>query len=137
MHSTQKNDGKAEKISGTNPWYKGYVDYAKAEGFLKDGDFDSYTRPITRAEMVKLFAACLPEEIFYELNYVTHIPDVTKDKAYADALYMFYNAGICMGSDIYGTFNPESNIKRSEVAAILSRMMYTAKRINFSLGEAS
>jgi len=122
MHSAQNKDGKAEKIGGTNPWYQGYVDYAKAEGFLKDGDFDSYTRPIKRYEMVSLFAKSLPSDVFHTLNYVTHIPDVSKDKAYADAVYMFYNAGICMGSDIYGTFNPDSNIKRSEVAAIVSRI---------------
>lgn len=122
MHSAQLKDGKAENIGGTNPWYQGYVDYAKAEGFLKDTDFDSYTRPIKRNEMVSLFAKSLPEKVFNVLNYVTHIPDVAKDAAYADSIYLFYNAGICMGSDVYGTFNPESNIKRSEVAAIVSRI---------------
>ena len=133
LHSTNNKDGKAEKITGTNPWYQGYVDYAKSEGFLKDGDFDSYTRPVKRWEMVKLFADSLPESVFNELNYITHIPDVSKDKAYADALYMFYNAGICMGSDIYGTFNPESNIRRSEVAAIVSRICDLNKRLDQEL----
>ncbi len=133
MHSTEKADGKAEKITSGNPWYQGYVDYAKAEGFLKDGDFDSYTRPIKRYEMVQLFAASLPEETFFELNYVTHIPDVDKNEKYADAVYMFYNAGICMGSDIYGTFNPQSNIKRSEVAAIVDRIANLDHRLDQDL----
>ena len=34
----------------------------------------------------------------------------------------FYRAGILTGSDAKGTFKPTSSIKRSEVAAILSRM---------------
>ena len=79
MHSTQKGDGEAEKIAAMSSgakWYSNYVDYAKKEGFLKDGSFDSYDRPIKRNEMVSLFAAALPEECFEAINYVTYIPDV-------------------------------------------------------------
>lgn len=121
MHSTDKNDGEAFASAG-GEWYSVYVDYAKKEGFLKDGAFDSYDRAIKRHEMVSLFAAALPSETFEMLNFVTHIPDVSSDASYAEALLMFYNAGICMGNDIYGTFNPDSNITRSEVAAIVDRI---------------
>ena len=41
---------------------------------------------------------------------------------YASEIYTFYRAGILTGSDAQGTFNPDSSIKRSEVAAILIRM---------------
>ena len=50
------------------------------------------------------------------------IPDVKMDDANAEAIYSFYRAGILTGSDAAGTFNESSSIKRSEVAAILSRM---------------
>lgn len=133
MHGAQKNDAAAENIPSSTPWYEGYVDYAVSEGFLEDGEFDSYTRPIKRYEMVSLFAHCLPTSVFEELNYITHIPDVSKSEKYAEDVFMFYNAGICLGSDIYGTFNPESNIKRSEVAAIVSRIADLDKRIDGEL----
>ncbi|MGN1121297.1 MAG: stalk domain-containing protein, partial [Eubacteriales bacterium] len=136
MHSIQVGDGEAAKIaalSSGETWYSNYVDYAKKQGFLKDGAFDSYDRPITRAEMVSLFAAALGKECFATLNYVTHIPDVAADASYADAVYMFYNAGICMGNDIYGTFNPDSNITRSEVAAIVDRIADLDHRLDKDL----
>ena len=42
---------------------------------------------------------------------------------------MFYRAGILSGVDAKGTFNPSDNIKRSEVAAILIRMMDKTARV--------
>jgi len=119
--------------NGDVNWYDNYVAYAKSEGFVKDGDFDSYDREIKRYEMVTLFAAALPAEAFAELNYVTHIPDVSADKPYAKDILMFYNAGICMGNDIYGTFSPESNITRAEVAAIADRIADHSHRLDKDL----
>ena len=133
MHSTVKGDGASLATAEGDAWYSNYVNYAKQEGFLKDGMFDSFDREIKRHEMVTLFAAALPEEYFETLNYVTHIPDVSSDAAYAKAVLMFYNAGICMGNDIYGTFNPDSNITRSEVAAIADRIADKAHRLDKDL----
>lgn len=136
MHSTQKGDGEAEKIAAMSSgakWYSNYVDYAKKEGFLKDGSFDSYDRPIKRNEMVSLFAAALPEECFEAINYVTYIPDVADSASYSKAVFLLYNAGICMGNDIYGTFNPDSNIARSEVAAIVERIANPDRRLDKDL----
>lgn len=133
MHSTVKGDGASLATADGDTWYTNYVNYAKQEGFLKDGMFDSFDRAIKRHEMVSLFAAALPEECFETLNYVTHIPDVSSDAAYAKAVLMFYNAGICMGNDIYGTFNPDSNITRSEVAAIADRIADKAHRLDKDL----
>ena len=62
------------------------------------------------------------------------IPDVKMDDANADAIYTFYRAGILTGSDGSGTFNPNSAIKRSEVAAILSRMFDSNVRQSITLG---
>lgn len=136
MHSIEKGDGEAEKIatmsSGTY-WYSNYVDYAVKEGFLKEGQFADYEAAIKRHEMVSLFAAALPETCFETLNYVTHIPDVTSDDAYFEDLLLFYNAGIVMGNDIYGTFNPDSNITRSEVAAIVDRIADISHRLDKDL----
>ena len=45
-------------------------------------------------------------------------------------VYTLYRAGIIAGSDEYGTFNPDSRIRRSEVAAILVRILDASKRVN-------
>ena len=47
----------------------------------------------------------------------------------ADAVYSFYRAGILNGTDAEGTFNRTGNIKRSEVAAIVVRMMNPEQRV--------
>ena len=46
----------------------------------------------------------------------------------AAEIYEFYRAGILTGMDPSGTFAPNSNIKRSEVAAILIRMFDVSAR---------
>ena len=51
----------------------------------------------------------------------------------AEAIYRLYRAGIMQGFDAERRCNPEANIKRSEVAAILIRMMDNSKRVRFSI----
>jgi hypothetical protein len=48
---------------------------------------------------------------------------------YGYEVYTFYRAGILQGNDANGTFAPGSSIKRSEVAAIIARMMEPANRL--------
>ena len=65
------------------------------------------------------------------------IPDVPMSSAYAAAIYKLYRAGIVQGVDeITRAADPESNIRRSEVAAILTRMMDTGARIRFDTGSS-
>ena len=47
----------------------------------------------------------------------------------SDAIYAFYRAGILNGTDAQGTFNRTGTIKRSEVAAIIIRMMDPSFRV--------
>ena len=136
MHSIYAGDNEAFSTAGGN-WYDVYVEYAKSNGILKDGQFDSYTRAIVRHEMVSLFVAALPADYYTAINYVTAIPDVTPGASYWKDLLLFYNAGIAMGNDLYGNFNPDSNIKRSEVAAIVARIADPASRIEKTLAVKS
>ena len=46
---------------------------------------------------------------------------------------MLYNAGIILGSDSNGTMNPTSDIKRSEVAAIINRLAIPENRVKGSI----
>ena len=123
------NDAQAPASSASGNWYDSYVAYAKEKGFVKDGQFDSYDRPATRAEMASLFYDALPADYFGAVNAVEAIPDVNNTADYAPKLLALYKAGVVMGSDAYGTFNPDSSIKRCEAAAIIGRVALPEKRL--------
>ncbi|GEM_PF-2305096 len=110
-------------------WYQVYVDYAIANGIIKNGDFVNYTLNCTRAQMAYIFAHSLPSNEFGAVKSVTSIPDVNAATPYSAEIYTLYNAGVLTGSDAKGTFNPYSNIKRSEVAAIISRVAIPNTRV--------
>jgi uncharacterized protein YjdB len=80
-------------------------------------------------------AKALPQEALPAINSVAPdtIPDVSASADYASDVYAFYNAGILMGNDTYGTFGPSSNILRSEVATIVVRLADKSQRKSFVL----
>ena len=116
-----------------NPWYQSYVDYALRVGLIWDGQYSDYTRPATRAEFAVLLAASMASEALPGINSVSDIPDVQRSDSYGEAVFRLYNAGILTGSDAYGTFHPNNNIARSEVAAIVTRMADPGLRRTFTL----
>lgn len=134
MHQL-KNDGKVTLTTG-EPWYATYVDYAKLYKLIT-GDLD-WDAKATRAGYMQIFAQVLPD-LSDTLNTIADgsIPDVPMSHKNAAAIYKLYRHGIVQGVDELHNCNPESNIKRSEVAAILTRMMNESKRISFSLGGES
>ena len=77
----------------------------------------------------------MPSSEFPVINEVSDgkIPDVAMNADGAAQIYDFYRAGILVGSDTFGTFNPDSNIVRSEVAAILTRMFDNTARKTITL----
>ena len=56
-----------------------------------------------------------------------------RDEKNADVYLMLYNAGVLLGSDSNGTFNPKSPIKRSEISAIINRVALPENRVNGSI----
>ena len=52
--------------------------------------------------------------------------------AYYDAIYGFYRAGIVTGYED-GSFKPDSNVSRSEVATLVARMFDPGVRKSVSL----
>lgn len=110
-------------------WYDPYIEYAKENNLPYD--YADYNAKITREEFAHIFAALYKnnktiydEGEFTEINEVPEnfIPDVPMTHKYADDIYTLYRLGVLGGSDAKRSFLPESNIKRSEVAAILCRM---------------
>ena len=133
-------EGEVMLENGAINWYDSYVDYAIYNGII-EAKYDNYTlaqmnAAISREEFVHIFFGTMSMDAYYACNSVANnaIPDVKMNDTYAEEIYTFYRAGILTGSDAKGTFNPDSNIKRSEVAAILIRMYDTNARQAVTLG---
>jgi len=119
------------------PWYQIYADYCKENGIIgREYDWDKH---ITRGTYMDIFSRALPKEALPAVNTVDDgmIPDVPMTYRYAQSIYKLYRAGIVRGQDANGTCAPESYVKRSEVAAILTRMMDESKRVSFTLADPS
>ena len=127
------HDGAVTLVNGTVIWYDTYVDYAIANGIISSSTYAGrYDNNATRAEYVKIFYYALPTSEYTQIQTVPPgaIPDVSITDSYGYEVYTFYRAGILQGNDALGTFAPNSNITRSGVAAIISRMMTSANRIS-------
>ena len=121
----------AVTLTNGDPWYSSYADYARDNGIIfKDYDWE---RPATRADHMVIFANALPGSDFAVINVLEDgaIPDVPATHPAAAEIYMLYRAGIVQGVDEARNCKPETSIRRSEVAAILTRMMYSSERIPF------
>ena len=132
------NMGYVTLFNGYTNWYDTYVDYAVENGIIEN-KYASYTAdqmnaPISRNEFVHIFYGAM--SYYSQWNFVADnaVPDVKLGDKYASEIYTFYRAGILTGNDAAGTFAPNSSIKRSEVAAILSRMYDSSVRKYISLG---
>ncbi len=114
-------------------WYAPYVAYAKNNGIISK-DYN-WNESITRADYMEIFSKALPEEQLGAMNSVPYgaIPDISVSDPYAKAVYKLYRAGIVQGSDELYSCKPNDNIKRSEVAAILTRMMDINARKHFDI----
>ncbi len=131
--------GKVTLANGSPVWYSTYVEYCKNNNILS-GEYEyNYNAKATRAGYMTIFANALPNEAMKQINSVADnsIPDVPSSKSYAPFVYKLYRAGILQGVDEKHNCNPDSYIKRSEVAAIITRMMNEDKRVTFSIAEAS
>lgn len=126
--------GKSEFVNGS-PWYQPYVDYAVRYGIIRAGEYSSYNAPATRAQFVSILAGAFPEEALPAINAISKgsIPDVPASMTFADAVYLMYNAGILVGNDDYGTFDPGGNITRVQAAAIITRMADSSLRLTKTL----
>ena len=130
-------EGSVRLTNGTPHWYASYVQYAVDNNIL-DKAYLSYTdkqmnAPIQRREFVHIFFRAADNLLACNVIADGKIPDISMTSLYADEIYTFYRAGILSGSDSSGSFYPESNIRRSEVAAILVRLFDSSARLKLSL----
>ncbi len=134
MHQ-QKKEGSITLKSG-NPWYTPYVEYAYANGLISE--LMPWDQAATRAGYMSIFANVLPDADASK-NAIADgsIPDVPVNHPNAAAIYKLYRAGIVTGVDAQHNCKPLANIKRSEVAAILTRMTDASARVAFNMGEGA
>ena len=135
MHQ-RHNTGSVTLVNG-EPWYQTYADYCKKNGII-NGEIN-YNENITRAAYMEIFSKALPASALEAKNNIemNSIPDVSDKAEHADAIYTLYRAGVVGGVDEKHSCAPETNIKRSEVATILVRMMDESKRVSFTMKKAS
>ena len=121
---------KSENID-SEKWYDMYLDYAIENSIINKDTFlaEEYNRNITRSEICDLFASAIPGEYFAAINDIKGIPDVLRDSENSDVYLMLYKAGILLGADEKGNFKPESDIKRSEISAIINRVALPENRV--------
>ncbi len=120
---------------GGEPWYQTYVNYCMSVGIILTDKYP-FNEKITRTEYMAIFAKALPDDALAPINYISFdsIPDVFETEEYAH-IYKLYRAGILAGSDADHNCKPFDTIKRSEVAAIITRMMNEDARIKFNIGQ--
>ncbi len=122
-------------LTNGEPWYQSYADYCREKG-ITTNEYN-YTENATRAGYIEIFASALPDSAFEEINNIPNgsILDVKSGATYAHYVYKMYRAGILTGVDALHNCKPDDNIKRSEVAAIISRMMDEGNRVKFDMSD--
>lgn len=116
-------------------WYEPYFNYCCNTGIIEDYITFEPNEKVTRAQMAYLFSRC--DADLYEVNPnvpLTDIPDVHDTTAFAYEILELYRRGVAAGSDEYMTFYPDAQVKRSEAAAFISRILCTDMRIKLPKG---
>ena len=86
--------------------------------------------PCSRKNFVHVIASVQIEESYpREVLNPTVVPPDTRD----EAVIAFYQAGILIGSDLYGTFGESGLLTRGAAATILARYVAPLQRERFSL----
>lgn len=131
IHSIYKY-GEDTVPQAAEPWYQGAVDYLKEEGALTNEYDGRYAQYATRAEVAGLMAKALPASEMRDINggaviecYMkgTYLKDVNEGTPNTSSILALYSWGVLEGSDDSGAFRPYDRISRSELAAILTRLV--------------
>lgn len=133
MESRQSGDNFHTQPNHDRVWYQPAVDYCIASGIIRSGEFSSYTRAVTRAEMARIFAATSLAKSLPNRNDLSQVkaavPDVKAGDYAADAIYSLYAKGILAGTDSSYTFRPKATITRAETAGIVARLARAEQRL--------
>lgn len=125
LHS-ELNGGDLSKEYNLDTYYQ----YALNNGIFADGVYTSEGQIPTRAQVVTaLYGAVNGKVDLTEINEVLDMIDVEPTAEYYAAASTFMKAGIITGYDEYGTFKPDNNVKRYELALMVDRLLNPAERV--------
>ena len=120
-------------LTGEN-WYDAYVSYCYDNGIIEDYIVFDWDKNATRAQMAYLFSRCDTDPYFINDVPITDIPDVYDTTPFAYEILDLYNKGIAVGSDEFMAYYPDSQVKRSEAATLISRILCFDMRIELPKG---
>lgn len=129
-----QDDFHLQGVSGSL-WYSSSVTYCEAVGIISYGEYekDDFERPVTRAEMARIFSrttAVRGMEIINDLDRVrSSVPDVKEDDFAAEAIYGLYAKGVFTGRDSAYSYCPEESLTRAEAATMIARIARPEHRI--------
>jgi len=134
MDSRHRGDTFHTTAHVSNPWYTDAVSYCLASGIIAAGDFDDYTRQITRRELAQVFAATSLAKSLPARNSVLRVAAAVKDVSALDpaapSIYSLYAKGILTGVDGDLSFSPDAAVSRAEAAALASRLARPEQRLD-------
>lgn len=117
---------KEEAIPTPGPgesWYQPFLDRMEALGIaLPEDPFV----PASRADLVRILSAVIPDGLLEAKNHITFIPD-SED----EAVLAFYNAGLLTGTSAYGHFGGEGTLHRCEAAGLMARIVRSELRVSY------
>ena len=121
-------------LTNGSPWYKSYAEYA-LENDIITAEPEDYNSTASRSYYIAVMFNAMSDKEYEQINVISDnaVPDVKQTDEYYEQIYTFYRAGIVTGSDVKGTFNPTSEVKRSEVATLVARMFDPGVRKTVSL----
>lgn len=123
-------DDAAFALDNAANWYDGYVAYAAQRDIVTE-PYEDYNAPATRGMVAVLFSRAIRGAGVTpaELNTVEFgdIPDVDTSAWFATSVYRLARWGILVG-DEWGLIHAESTIKRSEMAAVVTRVIDPSAR---------
>lgn len=133
IYSYQTADEYQFEHRGEN-WYDVYVDYCYQKGIIEENVTFDWEQNATRAQMAYLFSRCDAKPYYINEIPLTDIPDVYDTTEFAYEILDLYCKGIAVGSNQFYAYYPDSDVKRSEAAAFVSRILRWDMRIALPKG---
>lgn len=135
IHDYQTDYSIDTKSKKYKHWYEPYFKYCRDRGIIEDYIILNPNEKVTRAQMAYLFSRS--DTVSTHLNPdvpLTDIPDVHDTTPFAYEILELYRRGVAVGSDNSMNFYPDTNVKRSEVAAFIARIIRSDLRIELPRG---
>ena len=132
-------DDSAFAAENASAWYDGYVAYAAQRDIVTE-TYENYNAPATRGMVAVLFSRAISNAgaNMPEINEAVFgsLADVPTSAWYATSAYRLYRWGI-MAGDENGLLHPESSIRRSEMSAVVTRVVDPSLRMRVSAAGTS